>query len=184
MRLIFGVLPAFLVMSCLILTGCSGLSENQVEQILTEKQVYPKIVESVVFCNDGHTAEKVIAAGLVRDGFVTAQLKHTAADIGKPLVYFTDKAKPYLLPTSDTLRSFDAQKIRVATEYLARVVKVEVSASGNSAVVDYVTVIKDQTPLAVLYGQDLGGEHPRRTFFTRANGAWEWNGRIVKMLPR
>jgi hypothetical protein len=100
------------------------------------------------------------------------------------LIYFTDKATPYLLPTSDTLKSFDAQKLKVAVEHFLRVVNIEISVSGDKAVVDYLTVIKDPTPFAVLYGQDISGEHPRRTFFSRNGDKWQWDGRIVKMPQR
>jgi hypothetical protein len=171
-------------MLCLsVLTGCRDLDEGDIEHLLQEQRVYPSLVEMRVFCNGEGAVANVIEAGLVRDGFVTAQLKHTPADIGKPLIYFTDKATPYLLPTSDTLKSFYEQRVKVAVEHFLRVVNIEISASGKKAVVDYMTEIKDPTPFAVLYNQDIGGEHPRRTFFSRMDNGWQWDGRVVKMSP-
>jgi hypothetical protein len=166
-----------------ILTGCSDLDEGDIEQLFVDQRVYPHVLETVIFCNSDTEVARVIKTGLVRDGFVTAQLEHTPADIGKPLIYFTDKAAPYLLPTSETLKSFDEQKLKVAVEHFLGVVNIEISASGKNAVVDYMTVIKDPTPFSVLYREDISGQHPRRTFFTLKNDGWRWDGRIVKM-PR
>lgn len=173
-------MSALLFLICLTLAACGDLNENRVEQILAERETYPKPVESTVFCNDGATVKKVTEVGLVRDGFVTTP-EHTAEDVGKPLIYFTDKAKPYLLATSDTLKSFDAQKVRVATEHFLRVLNIEINPSGNQAVVDYLTRMEDQTPFAVLYPQDISGEQRRRTFLLHTAEGWQWNGKIIKM---
>ncbi len=167
-----------------VLAGCAKLDEDNIEALLEEKHTYPKTVETILYCNDSHEVVRVIDAGLVRDGLVTAQLEHTSSDIGKPLIYFTDKAAPYLLPTSDTLKSFDKQKLKVAAEYFLRVVSIQISESGKEAVVDYATEIKEPTPFAVLYRQDINGEQPRRIFLTRNGDQWQWDGRIVKGSPK
>ena len=174
----------YAILFLFVLTRCSDLDESDIEHLLNEQHVYPSVVETTLFCNSNRDVTRVIDAGLVRDGFLTAQLEHTSADIGKPLIYFTDKATPYLLPTSDTLKSFYEQKLKVAVEHFLSVVNIEISASGKKAVVDYLTVIKDPTPFAVLYRQDISGEHPRRTFFSLKDDGWHWDGRIVKMSPK
>lgn len=171
------------ILCLFLLPGCSSLNEDDVEGLLKKNQLYPTIVETKIFCNSDGEVSRVIDTGLVRDGFVTAQLKHTPDDIGRPLIYFTNKATPYLLPTSDTLKTFDEQKVKVADEHFLRVVNIEISASGDKAVIDYLTEMKDITPFAVLYRHELSGMHPRRTFFTKKGEDWEWDGKIVKM-PR
>jgi len=170
-----------LLLSCLLIAGCSDLSDSAVEKILAEEKVYPKDVEVVLFRNTETDVQRLIETGLVKEGFVTAQAKHTVDDVGKPLIHFTDKATPYLIPTSDTLKSFDEQRIRAGVEYLERVVKIEMNPSGNKALVDYITIVKDQTPFAVLYAGDLNAEHERRTSFSRTEKGWQWDGRIIKM---
>lgn len=173
-----------LVLSCLVLIACNGLHEDTVEKILAEKKVYPKDVEVVIFRNTETDVKRLVETGLVKEGLATAQAKHTVDDVGKPLIYFTEKATPYLLPTSDTLKSFDEQRVRVGVEYLHRVVKIEMNPGGNKALVDYITVVKDQTPFAVLYVGDLNVEHERRTSFSRTDTGWQWDGRIIKMPGR
>jgi len=144
--------------------------------------MYPFTVEYRMFCNSEQYVREVIEKKLVEDGFVTAQLKHTKEDLGRPLIYFTDKAKPYLLITDDTLKSFDIQRIRVAEEVFMQVRKIEMNPSGDKAVVDYSTKIINPTPFIVLYIQDVKGEQKRRTFFTRKNDQWTWDGKIIKMM--
>ena len=161
--------------------GCNDLSDAAVEKMLAEKKVYPKDVEVILFRNTEADVKRLIETGLVKEGLVTTQDQHTIHDIGKPLIYFTEKATPYLLPTSDTLKSFDEQRIRVGVEELVRVVKIEMNPGGNKAVVDYITIVKEQTPFAVLYPGDLGVEHNRRTSFSRTDKGWEWDGRVIKM---
>jgi hypothetical protein len=170
-----------LLLTCLVIIGCNDLDDVPVEKILTEENVYPKYVEVVLFRNTEADVKRLIEKGLVKEGLVTTQAKHTIDDIGKPLIYFTEKATPYLLPTSDTLRSFDDQRVRVGVEHLLRVVKIDVNPGGNKALVDYFTIVKEQTPFSVLYPGDLNVEHERRTSFSRTDKGWQWDGRIIKM---
>lgn len=170
-----------LLLCCLIFSGCNDLSDSAVEKILTEKKVYPKDVEIVLFRNTEADVKRLVETGLEKEGLVTTQAKHTVDDVGKPLINFTDKATPYLIPTSDTLKSFDEQRIRVGVEHLLRVVKIEMNPAENKALVDYITVVKDQTPFAVLYPGDLSVEHKRRTSFSQTDKGWQWDGRIIKM---
>ena len=164
-----------------MLIGCNSLDDGTVEKMLAEEKVYPKDVEVLLFRNTEADVKRLIEAGLVKEGLVTTQLKHTLDDIGKPLIDFTEKATPYLLPTSDTLKSFDQQRIRVGVEYLLRVAKIEMNPAGNKALVDYITIVKEQTPFAVLYPGDLNVEHQRRTSFSLTDNGWEWDGRVIKM---
>lgn len=163
------------------LTACSDFDEGDVETALTNANVYPLTLEHRIFCNSDNDVRKVIEANLVEGGWITAQLKHTPEDIGKPLIYFTAKAEPFLLPTNDTLKSFDIQRVKVAEEIFLRVRSIEINASGNKAVVDYFTEFVKPTPFIVLYKQNIKGEQRRRTFFTRTNDTWVWDGKIIKM---
>lgn len=172
----------FLLLSGLfVLTSCSDLSHGDVEKILTEAKAYPAMVEIRIYTNDDQTAREVIDKGLVQDGLVTAQVKHTREDFGKPLIYFTERALPYLLPTDDTLKSIDIQRVKVADEVIAHIRNVEVNPSGDKAVVDYTTVMVNQTPFIVLFKSHVKGEFRRRTFLTRKGDRWTWDGKVIKM---
>ena len=168
------------ILFLVVLAGCSDLSSEDIEMILKSEKAYPRTIEMKLFCNNEITAREVTEKNLVRDGYVTAQLSHTPADIGKPLVYFTEQAQPFLIPTDDTLKSFDIQRIKVADEVLKHVRNIEINPQGNKAVVDYTTEFVNLTPFIVLY-QDVTGEQQRRTFFTKEGDLWKWDGKVVKM---
>jgi hypothetical protein len=161
--------------------SCSDLSDQEVEALLTKANAYPVALEYKLFCNSDEHVQEVFDKKLVENGFVTAQRRHTAEDIGKPLIYFTDKAATYLIATSDTLRSFDIQRIKMGEEVFVQVRNIEVNPSGSKAVVDYTTTIIHPTPFIVLYTNEEGAERKRRTFFTRTNDGWTWDGKIIKM---
>jgi len=173
----------YCILSLLIiaLTGCTGIDNNDVEKILKEAKVYPMDVERKLFCNSENDVREVAATNLVREGFITTQLKHTREDIGKPLIHFTPKADPYLLHTNDTLKSLDVQRIKVAEEVFLYVIKIEINPAGDKAVVDYVTEIINSSPFIVLYRQSIIGQQKRRTFLTRKENRWSWDGKIIKM---
>lgn len=175
------MLNSFLLIVVLALTACSDLGNKEVEKILTDAKVYPLNVEYKMFCNDGKDVQMVIDKKLVEDGFVTAQLRHTKDDVGKPLIYFTEKATPYLIPTNDTLKSFDIQRIKMAEEVLLQVRNVEINPAGDKAVVDYTTSIINPTPFVILSNENLKGEQKRRTFLSKKNNEWKWDGRIIKI---
>lgn len=172
-----------LLLSVLFLTGCvGGFDARDAEKILTDAKVYPQAVEFRMFCNSDEHVQLAIDKGLVNDTLVTVQHRHTLQDMGKPLIYFTAKAAPYLIATDDTLRSIDVQRVRMAEEKFGHVRKIEINPKGDKAVVDYTVLMINPTPFIVLYDQKVEGEHNRRTFFTMKHQIWTWDGRIVRMM--
>lgn len=167
----------------LSLTGCSDLSNGDVERIMVDAKVYPLVLEMRVMCNNDKTAREVVDKNLVKDGLVTAKLQHTVEDVGTPLITFTSQALPYLIETDDTLKAFDIQRVKVAEEIFSRVRNIEINPAGTKAVVDYTTQVVNHTPFVALYKQNIEGEQPRRTFFTKDKDRWTWDGKIIRMLP-
>lgn len=170
---------SFIVISC----GSGKLEESQVKQLLEQAKAYPLVVEHRLFCNDTETAKRVHTKGLAELGLVTANLTHTLADIGKPLISFTEKAKPYLLTTSDTLRSIDVQKVKIGEEQFHGVVRIQYTSSGDRALVTYTITVEQVTPFAVMLEKPIEGEQVRETSFTRTERGWEWDKKIVKADP-
>ena len=180
------ILTAFSLAGALLLTGCSpnSLDSEKVEHLLQEAKAYPKIVDYNVFCGDDITVQKVLANGLGKDGYVTAQLAHTSADIGQPLVRFTEKSKPYFLPTSDTAKSINVQKVKLADEQLFEINKITINAEGNRALVEYTTAMENLTPFVVMLDQEMKTKQTRETYFTKADAGWEWEKKIIKTNGR
>lgn len=168
-----------------IVIGCGPkqLDSSEVKRLLEEAKVYPAVVALTLFCNDTDTAILVDEKGLTGLGLVTAQFAHTHSDMGQPLIHFTDAAEQYLLPTSDTLKSFDEQKVRVAEERFNEVTEIRYSEDGRNALVTYTTIMINITPFAVMYPQSLEGEHGRQAFFTLTDNGWQWDKKVKKLSP-
>jgi hypothetical protein len=171
----------YILIIVMISCGSEKLEESQVEQLLKQANAYPLLVEHRLFCNDTETAKRVHKKGLAELGLVTANLAHTLNDIGKPLISFTEKAKPYLLTTSDTLKSIDVQKVKIGEEQFHEVVQIQYSANRDRALVTYTTTVEDITPFARMLEKTMEGEQVRETSFTRTDRGWEWDKKIVKI---
>ena len=164
------------------LSQCSRqeLTQEEVKRLLSEGNVYPAIVEYKIFCGSDSDAKKIHASGLVDDSLVVVKLAHTPEDVGSPLISFTKKAEPYLMPTSDTLKSIDVQKVKIADEVLSDINDVKFSSDKRNAVVEYTTTMVNLTPFSVLTENKSLVEQKRKTYFTFQHGKWEWDGKIVK----
>jgi hypothetical protein len=165
------------------LSQCSHqeLTREEVKRLLSEGKAYPAIVEYKIFCGSDSDAKKLHASGLVDDSLVVAQLAHTPEDVGRPLISFTKKAKPYLIATSDTLKSIDVQKVKIADEVLGDITDIKFSPDKKSAVVEYTIAVLNLTPFSVLTENRLLPGQQRKTYFTFQSGRWMWEGKIVKM---
>lgn len=157
------------------------LTSEEVKRLLLEEKAYPAVVEYKIFCGSENDAERLHALGLADDSLVVAQLAHTTGDVGKPLISFTEKAKPYLVATSDTLRAIDVQKVKIADEQLDDIVNITISQDRKNAAVGYTTHLENFTPFRVLLQNRLQQKQRRTTYFIFQNGRWRWTGKIVKM---
>lgn len=166
----------------LVLFGCgkSSLREAEVKTLLQQAQLYPKEIQHRIYCNDEATAKLTHDKGLVEQGYVTAQLSHTPNDVGTPLIRFTAKAEPYLLATSDTLKSIDAQLVKAADEVFHEVTNVQYASDGRTALVTYTTKMENLTPFAVLVPGEMKNELQRRASFVLTKNGWEWDKRLRK----
>src|SRR5690606_8387929 len=72
-------------------------------------------------------------------------------DVGKdPIIQFTDKARLYLLETSEKDKSYKIQKVKVADEDITEVTGVQMSGDGKTATVEYSVSYKNVTDFAAL----------------------------------
>lgn len=173
----------YILLVSMIRCGTEKLEESQVEYILKQEKVYPAVVEYRLYCNDTETAKQLHKKGLAEQGLVTANLSHAQIDVGKPLISFTEKATPYLLATSDTLKSIDVQKVKIGEEQFDKVMQIQYSPNGTRALVTYATHVDQITPFAAMLERPLDGEQVRTTSFTRTDNGWEWDKKIVKTTP-
>lgn len=118
----------------------------------------------------------MLDAGLENEGLVTINQTQKIVDIGKPLIEFTDKAEPYLLPTAEEDQSIDIQKVKIADEELSEVTDIKYDSEGKSAVVEYTTAFKDITPFGVLVRTDLSKPTVHSAHFSLYDDGWKLDG--------
>jgi hypothetical protein len=159
----------------LLVVGCTSkeLSREEAYQLIQESQLYPRILDFDIHCSDPQQAQSVLAAGLEKEGLVTVQKTQKLGNVGEPLILFTPKAQPYLLPTSPEDKELDVQKVKLAEEELVEVTSVTTEKDGNSAVVEYSTAYKNVNSFAALRQNGLQEKVNRKVQVFRQNNEWQ-----------
>jgi hypothetical protein len=88
--------------------------------------------------------------------------------------YFTDKAKPFLLPVEEKDKADHIAKVRAAEEDIIAVNGIKMLGQGKKAIVEYTTQYKDLTPFAAMDKDKLigGKENSRKAYFSRFDDGW------------
>ncbi|HEY0054298.1 MAG TPA: hypothetical protein VGB63_02985 [Pedobacter sp.] len=162
---------------CLLMPGCSEkeLDREKAMAILQQDGHYPRAVEYYIFCGDSQHASRVINAGLEDEGMVKIKHRVKLGDVGKePIVSFTEKAKPYLLETSEEDQKSRIQKVKLADEELVEVTGILLDASGKTATVEYTTSFKNVTPFAKLMKTDYTKTANHQATFSQYDDGWRW----------
>ena len=81
----------------ILFTACSSekLDRETALKLLQDKKAYPKVLDEEIYTADPDDAKKILDSGLEKEGLLKVQRTQKLKDIGKPLISFTDKAKPY-----------------------------------------------------------------------------------------
>ena len=168
-KILFILLSAGIVLSeC----GTKELKKEEALQIINKELNYPKTIVYDIFCSDPAHAKKLLDAGLETSKMVTIQKTEKLKDIGKPLVQFTDKAKPYLLPTPNKDKALDIQKVKIADEELKDVSLTQDGENNNTVWVEYTTVYKNVTPFSVLMKKNLDEPANHKVKFSLSDKKW------------
>lgn len=168
-KILFILLSAGIILSeC----GTKELKKEEALQIINKELNYPKTIVYDIFCSDPAHAKKLLDAGLETSKMVTIQKTEKLKDIGKPLVQFTDKAMPYLLPTPNKDKALDIQKVKIADEELKDVSLTQDGENNNTVWVEYTTVYKNVTPFSVLMKKNLDEPANHKVKFSLSDKKW------------
>lgn len=143
MKKVFAIVGVFL-----LFTACTQkeLDKETALKILQEQEGYPKTIDIEIYIADPAEAKRLIDAGLEKDGYVKIAHTQKLIDVGQPIITFTEKAKPYLIPQTEEDRKSNIQRVRVAEKVIDEILKVELANDGKSAVVEYKSLLTDNTP--------------------------------------
>lgn len=163
----------FLIAS--LIGGCNSkkeLSKEEASKIIKQENKYPRVIDYEIYCSDPVYAKKVIDAGLEQQGLVTVQRNQQLKDVGKPLIEFTDKAKPFLIPTSEEDKKTDIQKVKIADEELVDVTNIQTIEDGKKAVAEYTTAYKNISGFSALTKiNNKSATH--KAYFILFDGGWK-----------
>jgi len=163
-------LSLVLVMAALIASGCSQkeLSREEAYKLINKDKQYPKVLDYDMFYSDPQHATRVLNKGLESDGLVTVDRTQKLKDVGKPLIHFTDKAKPFLIGgPSDGI-----QKVKIADQEMGEITAIIPDKSNNTAIVEYTVLYKNITPFSVLLKRDLNKPEKKEAYFVLADTGW------------
>ena len=160
---------------CLVVAGCSQqekLTPEEAMQTIRQEMEYPKPYVYEIFCADPEYARKVTDAGLESNGLLSVRRTRKIADIGQPLIGFTTKAHPYLLPATEEDSQANIRKVKIADENLVKINGVRMEDDGRKAVVEYTVGYTNVTPFAPLVRADLRKPSPRTARFVLHEDGW------------
>jgi len=164
-----------LLLAGVTISGCNQapkLSKAEALQIINKELNYPRVIDYEIFCSDPAHAKSLLDAGLEADGLVTVQKTQKLKDIGEPLIQFTVKAEPFLLPTPEKDKALDIQKVKVADEDLNDISISQDSENKNAVWVEYTAVYKNITPFSVLMKRNLNEQVSHKVQFSLTDSGW------------
>jgi len=128
-----------------VLCSCSAkeLTKEQAADLIREANGYPKDLSDDIYRATLLVARKMLDSGFEKEGWVSIVKFQSVKDLGKPLIYFESKAKPFLLPTPARDSGY-LQIVRVAVIDLDRITGIKVD--GNTAKVEYTLTFENRTP--------------------------------------
>ena len=149
------------------------LSKEEASKIIKQDNKYPRVIDYEIYCSDPVYAKKVIDAGLEQQGLVTVQHNQQVKDVGKPLIEFTAKAKPYLLPTSEEDKKTDIQKVKIADEELVDVTNIQTIEDGKKAIAEYTTAYKNISGFSALIKSINNQSATHKAYFSLFDDGWK-----------
>jgi hypothetical protein len=141
----------FIAAACMLLVACNSKKELSKDeaQSLIEKDLQQKgPLGHAIYMADEEFVTKLRDTKVVRDGYITFISGLTVFDIGKPLIRFEDRAKPYLLPSRPGQDS-TLQRVKIGGVKILKV-NVKMNPEGTAAQADYTYRIINLTPFAEL----------------------------------
>lgn len=160
--------------SFLLLSGCNSqnLTREKALELITKQYPYPSVKGYYIFTDDPASSQAVIDAGMAANGYITVDKKLSLKR--HPIITFTDKAKPFLLPVEEKEKADFIQRLRIAQEDIIDVTGIRLLGQGKKAIVEYTTQYKDLTPFAVLEKDKLitGKVNNRKAYLSLYDDGW------------
>ncbi|SJZ68073.1 hypothetical protein SAMN04488128_1011173 [Chitinophaga eiseniae] len=159
-----------LVLACLMACGTKKLTREQAAELI--KKAYPNTVDWNIYTADPQEAAKALDTKLEAEGYITIQRKQSLAEIGNPFIFFTEKSKPFLLPTPEKDKELKIQKVKLAEQHFNRVTGMQLLKNDKKAIVEYTVVYKNVSPFVPLSTLEIEPELKRKAYFALYDDGW------------
>lgn len=159
----------------LLLAACSNdekLDRETALKLVEESKTYPKVISYNIFKSDPEFAKRVLDAGLEESGLVLIQRTRKLGEVGQPIISFTTKADPFLLPQSDQDKSDGIQRVKIADEAVEEVTGVQMLEDDKKAVIEVKTSFKNISPFFALSKLELNKGNTRKVTFVLYDDGW------------
>src|SRR5690606_4854752 len=157
-------------------SSCSNksqeLSREEALSLIKQDTAFPKVIDYEIYCGDPAFAKKVLDAGLEAQGLVIVQRTQKVSEVGNPLIRFSEKAQPYLLPTPDEDKSVNIQKVKLAEEELQEVTGIKMLNDNKSAIAEYTTSYVNVIPFSALVKTDFYEKGNHTAHFSLYDNGW------------
>lgn len=147
------------------------LDKKEAAVVIRTSHKYPKALEYDVNTADPASARKLLGAGLEDEGFVTIDKTQKIKDIGKPIVHFTEKAKPYLIRKDPKYNN--VQVVKLADADLGEITGIQVLENEKSATVEYTIIHNNVTPFSKLIQKDLSIPQTKHANLLLYDSGWK-----------
>lgn len=164
-----------LCIAALLLVACSNIEKLDREtalKVIEDSKTYPKVISYNIFVSDPVYAKRVLDAGLEESGFVIVQRTRKLGEVGQPIISFTAKADPYLLPQSDQDKSDGIQKVKVAVEAVEEVTGLQMLEDDKTAIAEVKTSFRNISPFSSLSKLELTKGNMRKITLLLYDDGW------------
>lgn len=166
-------IPSILViLSFMLSCGHNNLDKKTAEELIITKYQYPKVIGCYIFRRDPGHARELIEKGLEKRGYVWVKQTLKLKDVGSPLVYFNDSAKPYLLESTAEDKKNHIQRVKMADEKFDKIIAIKSNVSEKRAIVEYNT-IRDTTPFVLNRNGKITVEKKKKAYFYLTDEGWQ-----------
>jgi hypothetical protein len=160
------------ILSFVLSCGPNNLDKKTAEELIVKKHQYPKVISCYIFRADPGHARELIEEGLEKRGYVSVKQTLKLKDVGTPLVYFTNSAKPYLLESTAEDKKDNIQRVKMADEKFDKIITIKSNVSEKRAIVEYNT-IRDTTPFVLNRNGKITVEKRKKAYFYLTDQGWQ-----------
>lgn len=166
MKVLSFIVAAFLLVSC----GSKKLTREKAAELI--KAEYPRTIDWDIYTADPKHAARALDTKLEEEGYITLKRKQTLAEMGSPFIFFTDKAKPYLLETPEKDKKIDIQKVKLAEQHFNEITGMQILKNDKKAIVEYTVVYKNVTPFVAISNLKIEPKVDKKAYFALYDDGW------------